>query len=938
MFTKGLPTRFGSPFFIFPLFPIVNTCEILPFTQLNQVSMNHSNPLYLILFSLLFGLVSSSADAQSSDRVRGEIIVMFHAEAEAHDLLRNPKIREVIPELVYLRSLEPLSNIHLFGYDPKSTSDREALRTLRGLSTVRAAQWNHLVQERALPNDPSIGSQWHHANAADHDIDSDLAWDITTGGTTAAGDEIVVCVIEGGGSNYNHVDLIDNHWVNANEIPNNGIDDDQNGFVDDYNGWDPVSQTDNISAGGHGTAVSGMIGATGNNGQGGAGVNWDVKIMQVEVGSLNEANVIAAYAYPRQMRHLYNTSGGQNGAFVVATNASWGIDYADPSNYPVWCAYYDDLGQAGILNCGATANNNVNIDAVGDMPTACGSDYMVSVTATNNSDQRTFSAYGATTIDLAAPGGGVYLPSGSSKYSSTSGTSFASPCVAGAIALVYSAPCFDLATLSITSPQAAADLVRSYILDGVDPVGSLSGLTVTGGRLNVKNALDLAMANCGPPPLCTADSIAATSECYYSPISQSVEPRIVVSAWLGNSGCHADTLCYSTSTSEVVCIPLSEGELNNDVDYALTDVQTGVEYTLWYVTSEGPSDNISVVATDCSLEIAGCTDPDAANYNPGATIDDGSCDFPCTEVTLTIDTDCWGNEVSWEIRDADGVAIATVSTGTYDDEQTYTWSDCLDDGCYTFTIFDSFGDGLNGGSYSFCDTYGNYTITANGEVVVAMDDPDYGSSATHTFCVDSDVPPCQQPYPQVEGLSSSIEPNGVQLSWTPIPGSIACQVQGSKVSGGGTVTMSVNLPEASQKFVPQGQLQSGEEYQWRVRCGCSRSPVIAGPWSEWSFFNWPAARDRMNPSAVSAPGTMGVKLYPNPASRSATIDFNADSEGVSTIALLTVTGKVLRTWQHASTSGNNSVELTFGEVPQGIYLLKISGTRETQYVRLAIQR
>ena len=146
-------------------------------------------------------------------------------------------------------------------------------------------------------------------------------------GTTPAGDRIVVAVLEGGGSNYNHVDLIDNHWTNDAEVPGNGIDDDGNGFVDDYNGWNSGSNNDAIGAGGHGTSVSGMIGAVGNNGNGGAGVNWDVEIMQVDMGGgLTESNVIVAYNYPYTMRDLYNNTNGASGAFVVATNASWGID------------------------------------------------------------------------------------------------------------------------------------------------------------------------------------------------------------------------------------------------------------------------------------------------------------------------------------------------------------------------------------------------------------------------------------------------------------------------------------------------------------------------------------------------------------------------------------------------------------------------------------
>ena len=186
---------------------------------------------------------------------------------------------------------------------------------------VSIAQFNHEVQNRALPNDPSIGSQWHHVDGSDNDIDSDLAWDITTGGQTSNGDEIVVCVIEGGGANYNHPDLIANHWTNTAEIDNNGIDDDGNGYIDDFNGWNPVSDNDNVGNANHGTAVSGMIGAKGNNNNGGAGVNWDVKIMQVDLGSLTEANVIESYSYPLTMRERYNASNGAEGAFVVATNA-----------------------------------------------------------------------------------------------------------------------------------------------------------------------------------------------------------------------------------------------------------------------------------------------------------------------------------------------------------------------------------------------------------------------------------------------------------------------------------------------------------------------------------------------------------------------------------------------------------------------------------------
>ena len=205
-----------------------------------------------------------------------------------------------------------------------------------------------------------------------------------------------------------------------------------------------------------------MIGATGNNGNGAGelGRGHHANPNGRSHGVQCDCSVQLLYT----MRNLYNTSGGAEGAFVVATNASWGIDGANPANYPVWC-YYDDLGAR--RNCGATANNNVNIDVVGDMPTGCGSDYMAAVTATNDNDVRTFSGYGATTIDLGAPGENVFLPSGSTGYGGTSGTPFASPCVAGGMRWC-TAHSSRFGLNALVTPQATADAVRSYILNGVD--------------------------------------------------------------------------------------------------------------------------------------------------------------------------------------------------------------------------------------------------------------------------------------------------------------------------------------------------------------------------------------------------------------------------------------------------------------------------------------
>ena len=450
-----------------------------------------------VLAFIFMVMASTMAYTQETPFVEGEIMVMLKNDHKINNLVKEIRNDHGITSFRYEKCLNEYMGIWLLSFDSQEVDSYQLKGLVSQSDEIKMVQFNHYVSQReTIPTDDLFDDQWHHIESADHDIDSELAWDITTGGTNAFGEDIVVCVIEGGGSDYEHEDLIDNHWTNEAEIPDNGVDDDGNGYVDDYNGWNPNGDNDNVPGGNHGTAVSSMIGAKGNNDIGVSGVNWDVKIMQVTVGSLTEANVIEAYAYPMKLRMMYNESSGSEGAFVVATNASWGIDFGQPDDSPMWCAYYDSLGVQGILNCGATANNNVDIDAVGDLPTGCGSDYMISVTATNSSDVRTFSGYGATTVDLGAPGESVFLASNTDNYSSTSGTSFASPCVAGAVALLYSAPCPSFMAIAQSDPQFAADMIREYIFDGVDEVDNLEGECVTGGRLNVNNSLLLMMDEC----------------------------------------------------------------------------------------------------------------------------------------------------------------------------------------------------------------------------------------------------------------------------------------------------------------------------------------------------------------------------------------------------------------------------------------------------------
>ena len=357
------------------------------------------------------------------------------------------------------------------------------------------------VSRRNIPDDAQFNQQWALQNTGqsggtiDADIDAPEAWDLSTGGVTPLGDTIVVAIVDGG-MLLTHADLIPNLWTNWGEIPGNGIDDDNNGYIDDIHGWNAYSSNGSIPSDGHGTHVAGIVGAKGNNGNYVSGVNWDVKLMALGGSSGTTSIVLEAYGYILDQRAIYDSTGGVSGAFVVATNSSFGVNNADcnSATYSLWNDMYNAMGQYGILSCGATMNNNSNVDVTGDVPTGCESDYMVSVTNTTRNDSKNSgAAYGATTIDLGAPGTQILSTYTGGGTSSLSGTSMASPHVAGAIGFMHASMSSGLASFYRSSPDQGAIIIKQIILDGTDQLASLNGITVSGGRLNLYNSAVLSM-------------------------------------------------------------------------------------------------------------------------------------------------------------------------------------------------------------------------------------------------------------------------------------------------------------------------------------------------------------------------------------------------------------------------------------------------------------
>ena len=331
--------------------------------------------------------------------------------------------------------------------------------------------------DETLPDDPDFSKLYGLNNVNNQgqktrmDISATEAWDITTGSK-----DVVVGVIDTG-IDYTHPDLAANMWKNegetgvdsaGNDRSTNGIDDDNNGYVDDWQGWDFYNDdNDPLDGHSHGTHCAGTIGAKGNNGVGVVGVNWDVSLVGMKVfsdqGSTTAEALANAISYATTIGvDLTSNSWGGGGASAIIRDAISGAD------------------QAGILFVAAAGNSSSDNDSNPHYPSSYDLDNIIAVASTDRNDNMSsFSSYGLTSVDVGAPGSDIYSTVPGGRYGTKSGTSMATPHVAGLVALVKS-----------QFPDLNHYQIRDRVLTTANPIASLQGKVVH-GRIDALAALEI---------------------------------------------------------------------------------------------------------------------------------------------------------------------------------------------------------------------------------------------------------------------------------------------------------------------------------------------------------------------------------------------------------------------------------------------------------------
>ncbi|GAA4356484.1 S8 family serine peptidase [Kangiella marina] len=346
---------------------------------------------------------------------------------------------------------------------PKGADPKTYVEQLKHNADVEYAELNYILKPLATPNDTRYGELWGM-----HKTKADLAWDM------GVGDKSIVVGVIDTGIDYTHPDLAGNMWVNPNEIPGNNLDDDGNGYIDDVHGISAINDNgDPMDTGEHGTHVAGTVGATGNNGEGVVGVNWQTDMVGCSFLGQNGGTLADGVECINYMVDLKN-----RGTNVRVLNNSWGGGgFSQTMKDAITAA-----NNADMIFVAAAGNSARDNDITDNFPSNYDVPNVLAIASTTiNDDMSSFSQWGATTVDMGAPGSSILSTLPGNRYGIFSGTSMATPHVAGAAALILAA-----------NPSLTTAQVKEILMTSGDPIPALDGLTVSGRRLNVENAMNMA--------------------------------------------------------------------------------------------------------------------------------------------------------------------------------------------------------------------------------------------------------------------------------------------------------------------------------------------------------------------------------------------------------------------------------------------------------------
>ena len=421
----------------------------------------HSRGLRSVYMSLVFFALPASAQLKTElvnghEAVANDVLVKSSAGANA----------AVFAQALYANQIDNVQSVGSNGWQllhSSALSAAELVSAFNANSAVERAEPNYVVHADVIPNDPF----WPNLYGM-RAISAPDAWDLSTGSTAN-----VVAVIDTG-ITYNHPDLVDNVWSAPSDysVMIGNVTLNCSAGTHGYNAI--TNSCDPLDDHGHGTHTSGTVGAIGNNGIGVVGVNWTASVMSAKFlnsgGSGTTADAIKSIEFTIQVKSYF----GSDANVRVLSNSWGGGGFSEALRDEIASARDNDM-----MFVAAAGNNNSDNDVTPFYPASYAVENVISVLATTSTDARAgFSNYGANSVHLGAPGNAIVSTLRTGGYGSMSGTSMATPHVAGAAALVLSYCSMDTPTLT------------AALLNNVDPIDALSGITITGGRLNVFAAMN----------------------------------------------------------------------------------------------------------------------------------------------------------------------------------------------------------------------------------------------------------------------------------------------------------------------------------------------------------------------------------------------------------------------------------------------------------------